>query len=83
MALSDSQRKANAKYIKENYQRLPVSYPKDFCNLIREAAEAQGETLAGYVRKAVEQRMQRDLHPNTLDGEEPPFVQQYLGSIKK
>jgi len=60
MALTESQRRANDKYIKEKYERLPVSYPKEFCEKVREVAAAKEESLAGYVRKAIEERMQRE-----------------------
>ena len=60
MALSESQRKANDKYFKENYQRLAISYPKEFCEKVKEAAARQDESLAGYVRKAIEQRMKEE-----------------------
>ncbi|MFR5794356.1 MAG: hypothetical protein ACLUI3_01445 [Christensenellales bacterium] len=49
----------------KNYDRLPLSYPKDFCSSVRAAASEAGESLAGYVKKAIEYRMQRD-------GVEPP-----------
>jgi predicted DNA-binding protein len=57
MALSDIQRKANDKYIAKNYERLPISYNKEFCEKVRQCASDAGETLAGYVRKAIEMRM--------------------------
>ena len=57
MALTEARRKANDKYIKEKYERLPVSYPKDFCEKVRRSAEEAGESLAGYVKKALENRM--------------------------
>jgi hypothetical protein len=57
MALSETQRKANDKYIKEHYQRLPVSYSRDFCESVREAAKEEGETLASYVKNAILMRM--------------------------
>jgi len=60
MALTESQRRANDKYIKEKYERLPISYPKEFCEKVREAATRQEESLAGYIRKAIEQRMQEE-----------------------
>lgn len=60
MALSESQRRANDKYIKEKYERLPISYPKEFCEKVREAANKKEESLAGYIRKAIEQRMQEE-----------------------
>lgn len=60
MALSSSQRAANDKYIAAKYQRLPISYPNEFCADVRAAAEASGESLAGYIRKAIEMRMESD-----------------------
>lgn len=57
MALTEAQRRANDKYIKENYQKLSVSYPKEFCEQVRQAAKENGESLAAYVRKAIESRM--------------------------
>lgn len=59
MALTEARRAANDRYIKENYQRLPVSYSKDFCAEIKAEAAKRGETLAGFVRKAIEERIQR------------------------
>lgn len=64
MALSNSQRAANDKYLAANYQRLPISYPKDFCADVRAAVEASGESLAGYVRKSIEMRMIADEQKN-------------------
>lgn len=60
MPISEARRRANDKYIKEKYERLPVSYPKEFCEKVREAAAGKDESLAGYVRKAIEERMQRE-----------------------
>ena len=37
---------------KKNYDRLPLSYPKDFCSSVRAAASEAGESLAGYVKKS-------------------------------
>ena len=60
MPISEARRRANDKYIKEKYERLPVSYPKEFCEKVREAAAGKDESLAGYVRKAIEEHMQRE-----------------------
>lgn len=78
MALTEARKKANDKYIKENYQRLPISYPKEFCQLVREAAEANGESLAGFVRKAIENRIRRN--GIKLDGDIPPAIRSYMES---
>lgn len=60
MVLTDAKRRANDKYIKENYQKLPVSYPKEYCEKIRFASKAAGESLAGYVKKALDERMKAE-----------------------
>lgn len=60
MALSKKQRISNDKYIKANYERLPVSYSKVFCDQVRATANDSGQSLAGYVRQALEERMARD-----------------------
>ena len=57
MPLSEARRKANDKYIKEKYERLPVSYPKEFCSKVRAAAIADEKSLAQYVRDALEKEM--------------------------
>lgn len=60
MPISEARRRANDKYIKEKYERLPISYPKEFCEKVRKAASKKEESLAGYIRKAIEQRMQEE-----------------------
>lgn len=60
VALTEAQRKANDKYLAAKYERLPVSYSKDFCTAVRAAAEASGCSLAGYVKKAIEAQMELD-----------------------
>ena len=57
MALSEAKRAANDKYIAAHYQRLPISYDKEFCATVRAAAAKNGESLAGYIRKAIEMRI--------------------------
>jgi len=61
MALTEAKRKANDKYIASHYKQMNVSYPADFVDAVRACAAASGESLAGYVRKAIEQRMQQDV----------------------
>ncbi len=47
----------------KNSDRVEVLFPKGMKALIKAAAEAQGETLNEYVRKAVEERMRRETTP--------------------
>jgi predicted HicB family RNase H-like nuclease len=48
----------------KNSDRVEVLFPKGVKALIKAAAEAQGETLNEYVRKAVEERMRRETTPS-------------------
>ena len=48
----------------KNSDRGEVLFPKGVKALIKAAAEAQGETLNEYVRKAVEERMRRETTPS-------------------
>ena len=48
----------------KNSDRVEALFPKGVKALIKAAAEAQGETLNEYVRKAVEERMRRETTPS-------------------
>ena len=58
--VSKAQQKAVNKYVKNNYDRINVTFPKGQKEVSTAAAEAAGESVNGYIKKAVEQRMQRD-----------------------
>ena len=58
--VSTAQQKAVNKYVKNNYDRINVTFPKGQKEIIMQAAEAAGESVNGYIKKAVDQRMERD-----------------------
>lgn len=58
--VSKAQQRAVNKYVKNNYDRINVTFIKGQKELIQAAATAAGETVNGYIKKAVEQRMERD-----------------------
>ena len=58
--VSKAQQKAVNKYVKNNYDRINVTFPKGQKEIIMQAAEAAGESVNGYIKKAVNQRMERD-----------------------
>ena len=58
--VSKAQQKAVNKYVKNNYDRINVTFPKGQKEKIAESAKAAGESVNGYIKKAVEQRMERD-----------------------
>ena len=58
--VSKAQQKAVAKYMKNNYDEIKVRVEKGKRDIIKAAAEQAGESLNGYIKKAVDQRMERD-----------------------
>ena len=58
--VSKAQHKAVAKYMKNNYDEIKVRVEKGKREIIKAAAEQAGESLNGYIKKAVDQRMERD-----------------------
>ena len=47
------------RFAKENYKRVPLDLKKEKYEQIKAAAEKSGESVNGYIKTAVEQRMQR------------------------
>lgn len=60
MPASKAQQKAVSKYMKENYDEIKVRTPKGHRDAIKAAADAAGESVNGYINKAVDQRMERE-----------------------
>lgn len=58
--LTEKKRASNEKYIAANYKQIAVRWPADFAAAVKQAAEDSGESLAGYIRRAIEDRMERD-----------------------
>ena len=58
--VSKAQQKAVNKYVKNNYDRINVTFPKGQKEIIMQAAEAAGESVNGYIKKAVDERMERE-----------------------
>ena len=58
--ISKAQQKAVNKYVKNNYDRINVTFPKGQKEIITQAATAAGESVNGYIKKAVEERLKRD-----------------------
>lgn len=55
-----AQNKATAKYKKANYKRIPLEIPIDQFDVIKVAADAAGESVNGYIREAIRQRMESE-----------------------
>lgn len=53
MALSDSRRKANDKYIKANYSRVALSMPKAEAEALEEYCKRHNISKAGFIRDLI------------------------------
>ena len=60
MAISESQRKAVAKYNAKAYDEIKVRVSKGNKDIIKAHAEGKGESLNGFVNRAIDETMERD-----------------------
>ena len=60
MPVSKKQQASVNKYIKENYDTYRLTFPKGKKDEIKVHAEAKGESLNGFVNRAIDETVQRD-----------------------
>ena len=60
MPASKAQQKAVAKYMKNNYDEIKVRVSKGNKDIIKAHAESNGESLNGFVNRAIDETMERD-----------------------
>jgi uncharacterized protein (DUF1778 family) len=60
MATSKAQQKAVNKYMAANYDRINLTMPKGKKDLIQAHAEAKGESVNGFINRAITEAIERD-----------------------
>ena len=60
MPASKAQQKAVAKYMKNNYDNFQLRMPKGKKDKIKLHAENRGESLNGFINKAIDEKKERD-----------------------
>ena len=60
MPASKAQQKAVSKYMKENYDVYQIRMPKGKKDSIKAHAEARGESVNGFINRAIDETMDRD-----------------------
>ena len=60
MPASKAQQKAVTKYMKENYDEIKVRAPKGRKAEIQAHAEARGESVNGFINRAISETIERD-----------------------
>jgi len=57
---SKAQQKAVNKYVKNNYDRINVTFPKGQKEILREHAKKQNESVNAFIVRSVSETMERD-----------------------
>lgn len=60
MTLTESQKQSRYNYAKKNLKRIPLDVQKEKYEEIKAASERAGESVNGYIKKAIDERMERD-----------------------
>lgn len=60
MTTTKAGQKAVNKYVKKNYDRIPVMIKKGKKEEIQEIAKGQGESVNGYIKTAIKQKVKAD-----------------------
>ena len=60
MAVSKAQQQATNKYIAKAYDRINLTVPKGQKDLIQAHAAARGESVNGFIGRAIAEAMERD-----------------------
>ena len=60
MPVSEAQKKATAKYEQQNYDKILLRLEKGKKDRIKFYAENRGESLNGFINKAIDEKIERD-----------------------
>ena len=60
MAVSKAQQKAVTKYVKAKYDRFGLTMPKGHLDEIKAHAENQGESVNGFINRAIDHQISQD-----------------------
>ena len=60
MAYTEKQRDYSLQYARDNLKRIPLDVQKEKYDQIKAAADAAGEKVNSYIKRAVDERMERD-----------------------
>ena len=60
MPLTEAQKQARYKYAQKSLMRFPLDVQKEKYEEIKTAADAAGESVNGYIKAAIDQRIERE-----------------------
>jgi predicted HicB family RNase H-like nuclease len=61
MTVSKKQQASVHKYVRDHYDRISVTVPQGKKEIIKSHAEDQGESINGFINRAIDETMERDL----------------------
>ena len=65
MPVSEAQKRATAKYEQQNYDKVLLRLEKGRRDIIKAHAEARGESINGFVSRAIDEAISRDVNDTT------------------
>ena len=60
MAISEKRKGTMMEYAKKNLKRVPLDVQKEHYDRIKNHAEGRGETVNGFIKRAIDETMERD-----------------------
>lgn len=60
LALTDARKKANEKYIQNNYKQVKLSMPNAEAEILDQYCKNKQLTKAGFIRQAIKEKMERE-----------------------
>ena len=60
MSMTDERKEYIYQYAKENLKRIPLDVPKATYEQIKAHASANGESVNGFIKRAITEAMERD-----------------------
>lgn len=61
MPISKAQQRAVNKYVKNNYDRVNVTFPKGRKDELKAHAAGRGESLNAFINRAIDETLERDI----------------------
>lgn len=61
MGWKENKRKYDQRWIKENMKRIPLNLKNDEYEAFKAYVDQRGESMTGFIKRAMKEQMQRDL----------------------
>ena len=65
MPITEKRKETMMEYARKNLKRIPLDVQKEHYERIKAHAEERGETINGFIKRAIDEAMQRDNHAVT------------------